>query len=733
MMKDTAMAVSGDGEEIIMYPSTDWWASALKWPHRFKNVAIEREFVASKFAHSQALLLLVSVSIFMMLNIVFVLTEGFEEFSKISYSGPHQVRYGLWMVIWPICEGVRWLHKKWRSDICMLPIPMVCFTFSLLVHRGRLAAFFSQEPSLAWAGMNRFAMESDGITIAIIGSVMAGVFATGAFRCSSMLVLTLFFPAAYAGLTLPLPANTCEGSWTLRFQVLATIAVQGVLGLCGAVRNEMRERKEFLSLRSARLESKTINSMLSTYNDSTISISCTASGDMEVVSYDERFRLIVGPNPCKKMLLNNFLDPAEQSRVFKFISSLRSLPSICATTLVTHEGARLQADVCFVPRGPWEEQLEVSTGDARRDRIAPEEQAAAPSPPATHFLVGIRCMDMLEPASTPDDSSQAVALVAQAQAIASNGLAQEHLDDLESNVSRSVESKPLTTYTGYLFKRLAEDNRALMALGKQEHWMIEADALQIDYGHVLGTGGFGAVLKASYCGCAVAVKQAKQKTVDPQKFAHELRMCRWVRHPNLVQFLGTCFHADKIGLVFELIEGPTLSEFVWYAVCSHKEVVCILMGLSNGLCFLHSQSPPIVHADVKPPNVFVQTIDGQMQIKLGDFGVSLHAKPGVSAIGCSPAYAAPEVRNGKGLSTASDVFSFGRVAQLVILGELPHIWSEAEPLPLAGGGSPFHPGVPAPTPEQDWCRAEVKACLCEDPEKRPSLQSVQSSLQRKVA
>ena len=46
------------------------------------------------------------------------------------------------------------------------------------------------------------------------------------------------------------------------------------------------------------------------------------------------------------------------------------------------------------------------------------------------------------------------------------------------------------------------------------------------------------------------------------------------------------------------------------------------LDIAHALLYLHNLSPPIVHGDLKPGNVFVECREGQMQTKLADFGLA---------------------------------------------------------------------------------------------------------------
>jgi serine/threonine protein kinase len=88
-----------------------------------------------------------------------------------------------------------------------------------------------------------------------------------------------------------------------------------------------------------------------------------------------------------------------------------------------------------------------------------------------------------------------------------------------------------------------------------------------------------------------------------------------------------------------------------------------------GMRFLHhGLSPPLLHRDLKSPNVMIASLDAQASVvaKVTDFGLSLHlhvdelrAKESKHRRVVNPTWLAPEVLNSENETTRSDVYAFG--------------------------------------------------------------------------
>ena len=182
--------------------------------------------------------------------------------------------------------------------------------------------------------------------------------------------------------------------------------------------------------------------------------------------------------------------------------------------------------------------------------------------------------------------------------------------------------------------------------------------------------------RAEWNGTQVAYKSMfdedlKESTI--QDFSEEIRMMRALRHPNIVLFLGAVIHPPRLGIVSELMtrgnleqllhgEGPMSDSLRSNGLLRRQMAAdCV-----RGMAYLHSLATQVVHHDLKPANLLVDT---NWTLKVSDFGMSRLKNytytSQCQAPGGTPEWMAPEALRGDTLNELSDVYSFG-----VVLWEL---------------------------------------------------------------
>lgn len=125
-------------------------------------------------------------------------------------------------------------------------------------------------------------------------------------------------------------------------------------------------------------------------------------------------------------------------------------------------------------------------------------------------------------------------------------------------------------------------------------------------------------------------------------------------------------------MVLELCERGALDELLKRNTkLKEKYVSKFILQLTNGLKYLHN-TMSVVHRDLKLGNLF---LDGQLNIKIGDFGLSAIIKDGEKrkTVCGTPNYIAPEVLFGKtgGHSFEADIWSVGVIIYTLLIGTPP--------------------------------------------------------------
>ena len=197
--------------------------------------------------------------------------------------------------------------------------------------------------------------------------------------------------------------------------------------------------------------------------------------------------------------------------------------------------------------------------------------------------------------------------------------------------------------------------------------VLSADELQL--GRSIATGAFAEVFRGLLWGGKVAVKQLKAVTESGETKAeevlqaellHETRVLAKLSHPHILTLIG--YTPTPAQIVLEALDG-TVYDLVYGGVerCDGG-MLSVLSDILSGCAYLHALPTPLLHRDLKPPNVLH---DERLRCKLCDFGTAIElragAPPPTEWMG-SALYVAPEVDAEQPYGLPADVFSFGVLA-----------------------------------------------------------------------
>lgn len=197
----------------------------------------------------------------------------------------------------------------------------------------------------------------------------------------------------------------------------------------------------------------------------------------------------------------------------------------------------------------------------------------------------------------------------------------------------------------------------------------------LNIGKTLGQGGFGTVYSArdEDHGRDVAVKILNISTDDAarRRFDRERRaMGSLSSNPNIVTVFTSGYTEDERPyIVMELVEGGTLGDRIAKGPMSWDEVRTIGLGLIDAVMEGHRAG--VIHRDIKPANVLL-TAAGHA--KLTDFGIAAVASDDSQrmTVSATPAYAAPEILQGRDADERSDMYSLAATLFACLNGGQPY-------------------------------------------------------------
>lgn len=203
-----------------------------------------------------------------------------------------------------------------------------------------------------------------------------------------------------------------------------------------------------------------------------------------------------------------------------------------------------------------------------------------------------------------------------------------------------------------------------------------------DYYHVEQTpfarGKFAAVRKCTHkvTGIEYAAKfiRKRRRSMDQRNdICHEIAVLKLAQNCGHIVNIHEVYETPtEMALVLELVAGGELQRVIDINDgLEEVQVVHILQQILKGLRFLHSNK--IAHLDLKPQNLLITSSYPHCDIKLCDFGISRVIENGVELreILGTPDYVAPEVLNFEPISLATDIWSVGVLAYVLLSGYSP--------------------------------------------------------------
>ncbi|MDZ7924641.1 MAG: serine/threonine-protein kinase [Marinagarivorans sp.] len=214
----------------------------------------------------------------------------------------------------------------------------------------------------------------------------------------------------------------------------------------------------------------------------------------------------------------------------------------------------------------------------------------------------------------------------------------------------------------------------------------------------LGSGGMGDVYLAKdllreemddsspYVALKLLNQNCESRAGALQALQREAKKAQALSHPNIV----TVYDFDRCGdtafISMEYLQGQTVNEYLTsHGPMGASKAMKLIERAARGLAYAHQQG--IVHADIKPANIFLQQ-DGN--VKILDFGIAravnrigepFSASDNLTALALTPNYATVANLLGAQATKQDDIFALACVSYQLITGRHPYTNAQGMPVP----------------------------------------------------
>ena len=165
-----------------------------------------------------------------------------------------------------------------------------------------------------------------------------------------------------------------------------------------------------------------------------------------------------------------------------------------------------------------------------------------------------------------------------------------------------------------------------------------------------------------------ANKQIRERFEDDAKFMASLQ------HKNIVKVLDYREHSGSPSIIMELLVGQDLNSYIKkHGAINPEQALPLFVQILDSFSYIHENG--IVHRDMKPSNIFVET---NGNLKILDFGIAKLFGTGEDRTRTgtqmgTPVYMSPEqVKGEKSIDFRSDIYSLGVTLYFILTGKSPY-------------------------------------------------------------
>ncbi len=325
---------------------------------------------------------------------------------------------------------------------------------------------------------------------------------------------------------------------------------------------------------------------------------------------------------------------------------------------------------------------------------------------------------------------------------------------VETNPSVSKNGKNLENYnsssggdhlSSRAFRRIFNDAMRARHLPAHES-LRQISPSDVRLVKVIGQGSFGRVYYGMHNNNKVAVKEFlfSQADVNSNKdvtrrdrlieeIVGEAGIMACLRHPKIVQIYGCSITQQALWITSELCNVGSLRTLLSSSAgqrMTRFQDISLCVDIADGMQYLHSRTPPIIHRDLKAHNIFVHELaPGQFVCKIGDWGsaralaIEGGDKGMTKGVGTA-CWLAPEIIMHASYSKASDIYAFGIIIWEILIKTEVYPGLSAEQVIHKVATANLRPPIPDGVP----LSSIMTACWQHRAANRPDFQTVLNNL-----
>ena len=216
-----------------------------------------------------------------------------------------------------------------------------------------------------------------------------------------------------------------------------------------------------------------------------------------------------------------------------------------------------------------------------------------------------------------------------------------------------------------------------------------------------------------------AVKIIERDEVTDEQVLHEVNIMNHLHHDNVVAVVDFFEEDDFFYIVMELMAGgDVFDRIIDLHNYTEKDARDLAKTLLLAVDYMHQSG--VVHRDIKPQNIFLESKSNNSAIKVGDFGFAkrVHTPKSLNQRCGTPSYVAPEILKNQPYDQSCDMWSVGVVLYVMLCGYTPFMEEEQEKMfeRIKVGDYTFDP--------EDWSQISdeaktlIRGLMCINPDRR---------------